>query len=234
MNKGIINIKGKEYATVAYRVAEFRKKYEGYAIITKIVERTDTFILMETTITDTNKNMVANGHAYEERSSSYINKTSYIENCETSAIGRALACFGLCGEEFGVNFASAEEVAKAIEKQTDAKNKESKDSEIIKAMDEAADVKRNNAYLLPVEISDGYTITQEDKEKNKELLFEEVSPTTFGKINFLCMALNLYRVRAKNGKWFYSRQYLHVLAGNDTNTVLAEKAKKALELTKKG
>ena len=33
--------------------------------------------------------LVATGHAYEKEGSSFINKTSYIENCETSAIGRA-------------------------------------------------------------------------------------------------------------------------------------------------
>jgi hypothetical protein len=56
---------------------------------------------------------VFTGHAYEEIGSTQINKTSALENCETSAIGRALSSAGYAGSEF----ASAEEVATAINKQ---------------------------------------------------------------------------------------------------------------------
>lgn len=51
----------------------------------------------------------ATGHAYELAGSSYINKTSYIENCETSAIGRALANLGI---EVSRGIASREEMQK--------------------------------------------------------------------------------------------------------------------------
>jgi hypothetical protein len=58
--------------------------------------------------------LLGTGHAYEKESSSFINKTSYIENCETSAVGRALAMAG-----FGIDtsIASAEEVGNAINNQ---------------------------------------------------------------------------------------------------------------------
>ena len=49
------------------------------------------------------------GHAFEERSVGYVNKTSYIENAETSAVGRALA---LMGYEIARGFASREEMEK--------------------------------------------------------------------------------------------------------------------------
>ena len=52
----------------------------------------------------------ATGHAYEKEGSSFINKTSYIENCETSAVGRALAILGF---EIKKSVASKEEVANA-------------------------------------------------------------------------------------------------------------------------
>jgi hypothetical protein len=61
---------------------------------------------------------LATGYAQEKESSSFINKTSYIENCETSAVGRAL---GFCGFGIDVSVASYEEVANAINNQT-AKN----------------------------------------------------------------------------------------------------------------
>ena len=51
--------------------------------------------------------------------SSNINKTSYVENCETSAIGRALAMLGI---GIDTSIASANEVADAIAKQ-DSKEK---------------------------------------------------------------------------------------------------------------
>jgi hypothetical protein len=55
----------------------------------------------------------ATGIAQEKEGSSMINKTSYVECCESSAIGRALACFNYQGGEY----ASAEEVANAIKQQ---------------------------------------------------------------------------------------------------------------------
>ena len=65
-------------------------------------------------IADTNQRVIASGHAHEERSSSHINKTSYVENCETSAIGRALAMMGI---GIDTSIASANEVNDAIAKQ---------------------------------------------------------------------------------------------------------------------
>jgi hypothetical protein len=57
------------------------------------------------------------GHAHEERASSHINKTSYVENCETSAVGRALAMMGI---GIDTSIASANEVTEAIAKQETA------------------------------------------------------------------------------------------------------------------
>ena len=59
-------------------------------------------------------NVVAQGHAHEEKGSSNINKTSYVENCETSAVGRALAILGI---GIDTSIASANEVQDAIAKQ---------------------------------------------------------------------------------------------------------------------
>ena len=74
---------------------------------------------MKTTITDENGKILATGMAQEKETSSYINKTSYIENCETSAVGRALGMLGIGSDE---QMASAEEVANAINNQNKQAN----------------------------------------------------------------------------------------------------------------
>jgi len=108
-----INIHGREYETVASRVARFREDHADWTLQTKIVTLDDTQVLVEAQILNPEGRMIANGHAQEFRSASQINKTSYVENCETSAIGRALAALGIGGSEF----ASANEVQNAIQQQ---------------------------------------------------------------------------------------------------------------------
>ena len=106
---GIVNIRGKQYETVALRVQKFREKHPDYRLITEIIERTDACVVMRAAIYN-GDTLLATGHAEEYRKASEINKTSALENCETSAIGRALASLGLGGTEF----ASADEVARAV------------------------------------------------------------------------------------------------------------------------
>ena len=70
------------------------------------------------TVCDENMQILGTGTAYEKETSSFINKTSYIENCETSAVGRAL---GMCGFGIDTSIASAEEVQNAIKNQGEQK-----------------------------------------------------------------------------------------------------------------
>lgn len=114
-DSGTVNIHGKEYTTVAKRVQDFRNSEETgtFTIETELVERTDTDVVMKAIIRNEEGRIIATGYAEEQRSASMINKTSALENCETSAIGRALAAFGLAGTEY----ASADEVAQAIHEQ---------------------------------------------------------------------------------------------------------------------
>lgn len=118
LEDGQVMIHGKVYDTVARRVKQFRdsEKYTGYAIVTKMLDRDDSTVVMKACIKNEKGDTIATGHAEEDRTASTINKTSALENCETSAIGRALAAFGLAGTEF----ASADEVAQAISKQGDS------------------------------------------------------------------------------------------------------------------
>lgn len=110
---GIVNIHGKQYQTVAYRVGLFREKHPDLSLITEVISRDDDVVVMKATISDYGR-IIATGHAEENRRSSQINKTSALENAETSAIGRALAAFGIGGTEF----ASANEVENTIHQQT--------------------------------------------------------------------------------------------------------------------
>jgi hypothetical protein len=112
MNKqnGIVEIHGRQYETVALRVQKFRQAHPDHTLQTKVVRLDEEMVVIEAAILNEQGRLIANGHAQEFRQSSSINKTSYVENCETSAIGRALACFGLGGTEF----ATADELHNAI------------------------------------------------------------------------------------------------------------------------
>lgn len=113
MNTGVVNIRGKEYQTVALRVQKFREAHPDWALITQIVSRDDSTVVMVASIVNDQGRVLATGHAEENRNASQINQTSALENCETSAIGRALAAAGFGGTEF----ASANEVQNAISQQ---------------------------------------------------------------------------------------------------------------------
>ncbi len=110
MSSGKVVIHGREYKTVALRVAQFRSDHPDWTIATEILQRDDEVVLIRATILETSGRLIAVGHAEEKRTASRINRTSAVENCETSAVGRALAAAGYGGDEY----ASADEVAEAI------------------------------------------------------------------------------------------------------------------------
>lgn len=112
MKEGVVNIHGREYKTVALRVAEFREVCPDWSIVTELVAETDDKVIMKASISHIGC-VLGTGYAEEVRSASRINKTSALENAETSAIGRALAACGYGGTEY----ASADEVANAIGQQ---------------------------------------------------------------------------------------------------------------------
>ena len=106
-----IDVKGKNYVQVNERVKALRMICPNASITTDIVSMKDGVVTMKATVSDENGNVLGTGFAQEKETSSYINKTSYIENCETSAVGRAL---GFAGIGIDGSMASAEEVANAI------------------------------------------------------------------------------------------------------------------------
>lgn len=114
-----IDVKGKNYADVANRVKAFRKLFPNGGISTDIVSLADGVCVMTAKCYDEEGKLLSSGTAYEKEGSSFINKTSYIENCETSAVGRALGFIGIGVEN---DIASVQEVLNAEQQQVDEKN----------------------------------------------------------------------------------------------------------------
>ena len=111
------DIKGKEYAEVNQRIKAFRMIYPTGYITTEMIANVDGVCVMCADVgfyDEQGMHLLGSGFAYEKEGSTFINKTSYIENCQTSAVGRAL---GMAGFGIDVSVASAEEVQNAINNQ---------------------------------------------------------------------------------------------------------------------
>ena len=109
-----VRIQGKDYVMVNERLKAFREEHKEYSLISEIIKIDNDSCVIKASILNENGRVLATGHAQEDRESSFVNQTSYVENCETSAWGRALGNFG-----YGIDtsVASANEVAMAIAKQ---------------------------------------------------------------------------------------------------------------------
>ena len=151
------NIRGKAYVEVNERIKFFRqeKKYDGWGIHTEFLNHSgpDDEALCKCTITDAEGGVIAQGHAHEVRGSSNINKTSYVENCETSAVGRALAMLGI---GIDTSIASANEVNEAIAKQEEMVN-----NPHVQKLSQKLDAPLENIMDKAV----GYIKSQTDKKK---------------------------------------------------------------------
>ena len=114
-----------DYVTVAERIEKFYERYPEGRLITHIVEHDAErgFILMRAEVyrNADDAQPAATGHAYELKTEGYVQRTSYIEVCETSAIGRALA---MAGFEVRRGIASREEMEKAARRAEPARERE--------------------------------------------------------------------------------------------------------------
>ena len=117
MSDGIVKIHGKEYKTVAKRVADFRDAYPNHRLVTELVSADDERVVMVSKVFDTDDRLVSTGWAEERRDASRLHATSSLEICETSACGRAVSL--LHRDLMGTEIASADEVANAIQQQQD-------------------------------------------------------------------------------------------------------------------
>ena len=113
------NIKGKDYVQVNERIKFFRQEeqYKNWSLITEFPVLDSEHCVCKASVADPDHRIIATGHAHEVQGSSMINKTSFIENCETSAIGRALAMLGI---GIDTSVASSNEMSDAIAQQQQA------------------------------------------------------------------------------------------------------------------
>jgi hypothetical protein len=149
------NIRGKQYVEVNERIKFFRQEeqYKNWGILTEFPVLDSEQCLCLCTITTPEGQIVAQGHAHEEKGSSNINKTSYVENCETSAVGRALAMLGI---GIDTSIASANEVEEAI-----AKQQELVDNPIVQKLSKKLDAPVENIMDKAV----SYIKASSDKQK---------------------------------------------------------------------
>ena len=114
MSKRTVNIKGKDYKLIVQRVEEFREAHPDWGMHSEVIHHDSERVIVKVWVTDPDGRVRGTGLAEEDRSASRINETSAMENCETSAFGRALASIGFGGD---VAYASADEVVNAINTQ---------------------------------------------------------------------------------------------------------------------
>ena len=134
-NEGLkgIDVKGKAYIMVPERVKAFRKLFPQGFIKTDIVSLENGVVYMKARAgyygVNGDEVVLGTGLAYEKESNGYINKTSFIENCETSAVGRCLGFLALGVDGGGI--CSAEELANAITNQNNAQNGNQSNAQVV-------------------------------------------------------------------------------------------------------
>mgnify|MGYP003650605445 FL=1 len=141
-----------EYVMVKTRLQYFRKHYENASIDTDHVFFDGESIMCKTTIHVDGK-LVATGMAHEEKSKNNINATSFVEVCETSAVGRAL---GMMGIGITNSVATYDEVKNAM-KQQEANVKA---DELMQYKAESLSVK----LIMAIEADDEIGITEVEKD----------------------------------------------------------------------
>jgi hypothetical protein len=155
------NIKGKEYVEVNQRVKALRtiKEFAGYGIHTELLHLDPESCVVRASIINAEGVVVAQGMAQEDKASSRINQTSYVENCETSAVGRAL---GFLGIGIDTSIATADEVDMAIKKQdlpSESVSKKPLTQDLIDSMKEA--VKAGKGPHVKSALESKYSYTEE-------------------------------------------------------------------------
>ena len=155
------DIKGKEYAEVNQRIKAFRMVFPSGKIETELISCQDGVCIFKAIVATNEGNILGTGTAYEKEGSSFINKTSYIENCETSAVGRAL---GMAGFGIDTSIASAEEVANAMTQQSGDKIIDKKMQDSLNKAIENSNISDETVRIILSQYN--YTSTSEIKIKD--------------------------------------------------------------------
>lgn len=140
----------KDYYPVVERVKHFRESgslYDGWKILTEVINFDSSGVLMVARIVDNNNQTISTGHAYERSEWGNINTHSMVENCETSAVGRALAFLNIGITD---DIASADEIAKVERSEVNYDATQSQYSIIEELLNVASipESSRNELYAL--------------------------------------------------------------------------------------
>lgn len=165
-----VNIKGKQYVEVNERLRFFRENYPNFALTSEVLDKTENSILILASVINEEGRVVATGMAEEEKGSTFINKTSYVENCETSAWGRALGNFGI---GIDTSVASANEVTNAIANQTKETKEvlmELNDEKMVDVLKYVATHKSKGLEWIVNNISKKYKVNTKVKNQIKKTL----------------------------------------------------------------
>jgi len=165
------NIKGKQYVEVNQRVIAFRtlSEYKGFALTTELLHIDDSSCVVRATISNKEGAIIAQGMAQEDKSSSRINQTSFVENCETSAVGRALGFLGIGIE---TSIATADEVDMAIKKQDSNSTKGSSEiyANAVNYVKEGKNKPERATRLAQITAKYGDTLTKAQQTKLEKLV----------------------------------------------------------------
>lgn len=159
-----------DYVEVNQRVSAFRKLYPTGTIRTTMISNENGVCIFKAEIFTDKAEILSTGYAYEKEDSTFINKTSYIENCETSAVGRAL---GFAGIGIDTSIASKEEVINAVV------NQGQDEKSTILATEKQCEVIKNKYAEAVDTLKD--ILKQLGKTKIVELTIKEASDIISGK-----------------------------------------------------
>jgi len=145
-------IENKEYAEVPQRIKAFRMVFPDGFIHNTMISNEGGICIFRSEVgfyTESGeKRVLGVGTAFERQDSTFINKTSYIENCETSACGRAL---GMAGFGIDTSVASAEEVQNAITNQEKNELITEKEQTVLRKTVEAMGYKVEDFFKKPLD-----------------------------------------------------------------------------------
>ena len=172
MGNSVVNIKGKNYRLVSDRVKQFRQDYSGHRLQTEMLHFDGSHLILKVSVLDSKGNVIADGIAAEKVGSSNINQTSFAENCQTSAVGRALAF--LDENLMGDSLPSAEEMTGAINNQAILKMKADAVCDVLrlcKTEDDLRDYWSKHSTGWKKEFGDfGFKVIEEHKNQIKKTL----------------------------------------------------------------
>ena len=186
LNLKTINLKGKEYSMVSSRLEIFRKHFGfKYGIVEEILVDDGKRVVTKTSIIDRDnpETPIGVGHAEEIRGSSLVNKTSAIENCMTSSLGRALATAAAL---HGGEMASSNEIEKANNNKKNIEEKQTKtdDENEDKNNDQEKWQKITENYLRNIDELKSQSMCMHWFNNNKDVLknMKEIVPRMYGEI----------------------------------------------------